>query len=94
VVSQNSYLCAAQHDPESIGFDMVAKPVSIGSECWLASNVFVAPGVSIGDGAVVGARSSVFHDLPGGMIYMGTPARAVRRRRRDSGRKIGKRGAR
>jgi putative colanic acid biosynthesis acetyltransferase WcaF len=90
VISQNSYICAAQHDPESIGFDMVAKLISIGSECWLASDVFVAPGVSIGEGAVVGVRSSVFHDLPGGMIYFGTPARPVRRRRRSKKRKTGK----
>jgi putative colanic acid biosynthesis acetyltransferase WcaF len=81
VISQNSYLCAGSHDPESITFAITALPISIGNECWIASDVFIAPGISIGDGTVVGARSTVFHDLPSGMICYGAPARPVRPRR-------------
>lgn len=81
VVSQRSYLCAGTHDAGEPHFDIVAKPISIGSQCWIATDVFVAPGVTIGDGTVVGARSAVFGDLPAGMICHGTPARPVRRRR-------------
>ena len=80
VVSQNSYVCAGSHNPESVAFDIFALPVWIGDECWIASDVFVAPGVSIGDGAVVGARSSVFEDLPPAMICRGNPAVPVRPR--------------
>lgn len=80
VVSQRSYLCAGSHDPDSIAFDIVALPVVVGRECWIAADVFVAPGVSIGDGTVVGARSTVFADLPPGMICRGSPAVPVRRR--------------
>lgn len=80
VISQRSYLCTGRHDPESVAFDISALPIVIGSQCWLASDVFVAPGVSIADAAVVGARSSVFHDLPKAMICYGNPARPVRRR--------------
>ncbi len=80
VVSQRAYLCAGTHDPESPAFELRAEPVRIGSECWLAAEVFVAPGVSIGDGTVVGARSTVLGDLPPGMICYGNPARPVRRR--------------
>jgi len=43
-------------------------------------DVFVAPGVTIGRGAVVGARSSVFHDVPPGTISIGTPAKVVGQR--------------
>jgi len=80
VVSQYCYLCAGSHDPRSISFDLVAKPISIGSECWLATDVFVAPGISVGDAAIVGARSTVLHDLPPAMVCYGYPAQPVRAR--------------
>lgn len=80
VISQRSYICTGSHDYENIAFDIVASPVSIGSECWIASDVFVAPGVSIDDGAVIGTRSTVLDDMPAGMICYGSPARPIRRR--------------
>lgn len=61
VVSQKCYLCTGSHDFMSPHFDITASPVVIGEKCWLATDVFVAPGVSVGDGTVVGARSSVFN---------------------------------
>jgi len=80
VVSQYCYLCAGSHDPHTASFDIVGKPISIGSQCWLATDVFVAPGISIGDATIVGARSTVLHDLPPAMICYGYPARPVRPR--------------
>lgn len=80
VVSQRSYLSAGSHDMTSEAFDMIAEPIRIGAQCWIATDVFVAPGVSIGDGTVVGARSTVFDDLPPGMVCYGTPAKPVRMR--------------
>jgi putative colanic acid biosynthesis acetyltransferase WcaF len=80
VVSQNSYLCTGSHDYRSIAFDIFARPITIEPEAWLATDVYVAPGVTIGRGAVIGARSSVFADIPGGVIARGVPARVVRRR--------------
>ena len=81
VISQNSYLCAGTHDFQSESFGLQAFPICIEDEVWLAADVFVAPGVSVGRGSVVGARSSVFADLPQMMICTGTPARPVRPRR-------------
>jgi len=80
VVSQRSYLCAAAHDHERVGFDIFARKITVGDEAWVATDVFVAPGVTIGRGAVVGARAGVFRDLPGGTICVGSPARPVRPR--------------
>jgi putative colanic acid biosynthesis acetyltransferase WcaF len=85
VVSQRSYLCAASHDYESSNFDMLAGAIKVEDSVWLAADVFVGPSVSIGAGAVVGARSSVFRDLAGGYVYFGNPLRQVRRRRSPSG---------
>jgi putative colanic acid biosynthesis acetyltransferase WcaF len=75
VVSQRSYICTGSHDFTSPTFDIYAKKIVIESEAWVATDVFVAPGLRIGNGAVVGARSSVFSDVPPGVIYVGSPAR-------------------
>jgi len=80
VVSQKSYLCAGTHDYRSASFDIQASPIVIEDEAWLAADVFVAPGVTIGRGTVVGSRSSVFSDLPPMMVCVGSPARPVRPR--------------
>jgi len=42
--------------------------------------VFIAPGVTIGRGALIGARSNVFADMPAGMICVGSPAKPVKPR--------------
>ena len=75
VVSQRCYLCAGTHDPGDPTFPIFGPPIRIGNQCWLATDVFVGPGRTVGDGTVVGARSSVFKDLPQGVVARGTPAR-------------------
>jgi len=81
VISQRSYLCAGGHDFKKVTFDICAKSIHVGDEAWVATDVFIAPGVQIGKGAVVGARSSVFSDMPDGMVCMGSPAKPVKPRR-------------
>ena len=80
VISQRCYICTGSHNFSQPDFPIYAKPVRIGAEAWLATDVFVAPGVTVGQGAVVGARSSVFKDLPTMTICYGSPARPVRAR--------------
>lgn len=80
VVSQKSYLCTASHDHVSKTFAIFARKIVVEDEAWIAADVFIGPGVCIGKGAVVAARSSVFSDLPAGMVCMGSPARPVRPR--------------
>lgn len=81
VVSQKSYLCTGSHDYQSSDFDIFAKSIVIGDEAWIATDVFIAPGVTIGKGAVIGSRSSVYKDMPEGMICLGSPARPIRPRK-------------
>jgi putative colanic acid biosynthesis acetyltransferase WcaF len=80
VISQKSYLCAGTHDYRSQSFAIKAFPIVIEDEAWLAADVFVAPGVTVSKGTVVGSRSSVFTNLPGMMVCYGCPARPVHSR--------------
>ena len=80
VVSQRSYLCTASHDMHDLSFAYLTAPITIGDQVWIASDVFVAPGVSIGRGAVVGTRSTVFSDIAPEFVTFGAPARAMRKR--------------
>jgi putative colanic acid biosynthesis acetyltransferase WcaF len=54
--------------------------VVIEDECWITNDVYVAPGVKIGKGSIVAARSSVFKNIPEGKIYAGTPAVEIKNR--------------
>ncbi len=80
VISQKCYLCAASHDYQSPSFDIYAKKIIIEDEAWLATDVFIAQGITIGKGAVIGARSTVLSDMPEGMVCVGYPAKAIKPR--------------
>lgn len=80
VISQRSYLCAAGHAVDAIDFRYAAAPIVIGEQAWIAMDALVAPGVTVGLGAILGARSSAFHDIPAGVIAVGYPARPRRLR--------------
>jgi putative colanic acid biosynthesis acetyltransferase WcaF len=80
VVSQKSYLCTGFHDYNEIDFPIISEKIVIEDQCWLATDVYVAPGVTIGKGTVVGARSSVFKDLPPGKVCVGSPAKILKDR--------------
>lgn len=55
-----------------------ARPVSIGCNVWIGRQVTILPGVTIGEGAVIGAHSLVNRDVPARAVAFGTPA-SVRR---------------
>ena len=78
IVSQYAYLCGASHDFEDDGRPLVPQPIEIGARAWIAADVFVGPGVTLGEGCVVGARSSVFGDLPAWHVCVGSPAKPLR----------------
>lgn len=81
VISQYSFLCTASHDIRDPSFALTTGPITIGSHSWVAADVFIAPGVSIGEGAVVGARSSVFRNVAPWTVVVGHPAKFLKHRR-------------
>ena len=53
-------------------------PITIGDNCWIASNVTVCGGVKIGSGSVIGAGSVVTHDIPDNSFAAGNPCKVIR----------------
>lgn len=56
-----------------------AKPIVIGDNCWIAGNVTVCGGVTIGERCVIGAGSVVTRDIPPYSLAVGVPCRRVRK---------------
>ena len=79
-ISQHCHLCSGSHDFNRWDMPLTTAPIVVGKNSWLATDVFVGPGVTIGELAVVGARSVVIKDLPAKMICAGNPAKSVKPR--------------
>lgn len=77
VISQDAYICTASHDVSSPSMALVTKPVKICDQSWIAAKATVLPGVTIGEGAVVGACAVVAKDVKPWSIAVGNPARVV-----------------
>lgn len=80
VVSQGSYICTGSHDYTKSGHPLITAPIMIGDKAWVAAEVFIHPGVKIGEGAVIGARSVVTKDMPSWMVCAGHPCKPLRER--------------
>lgn len=59
---------------------LTTAPITIAQGAWVAADVFIGPGVTVGDGAVVGARSSVFKNVAPWTVVAGNPVRVIKQR--------------
>ena len=82
VVSQRSYLCTATHDYTAPDFPLHSKAITVGANAWIAAFAFIAPGINVGEGAVVGACSVVTKDVPPWTVCAGNPCRVIKGRQR------------
>jgi len=80
VVSQYTHLCTGTHDTSDPHFKLLFKPIQIEPESWIASSTFIAPGVTIGRGCVIGAHSVVTKDQPAWSICAGNPCKKIKAR--------------
>lgn len=83
-VSQYSFLCTATHDVADPNMRLRSAPITIEDQAWICARSYVAPGITIAQGAVTGACSVVTKNVPAWMIVCGNPARPVRKRRLDA----------
>lgn len=79
-ISQKSYLCASGHDISDPHFNLILQPITIGHQVWIAADAFIGPGITIGEGAVVGARSAVFKNVEPWTVMGGNPATFIKKR--------------
>lgn len=80
IISQKNYLCASSHDFTVYNYPLILVPITIGDQVWIAADAFIGPGVSVGEGAVVGARASVFKNVDAWTVVGGNPARYIKHR--------------
>ena len=59
---------------------MAEQPVTLGHDVWIGANAVILPGVSIGDGAIIGAGTVVTRSIPAGAVVAGSPAKAIGQR--------------
>jgi putative colanic acid biosynthesis acetyltransferase WcaF len=79
-VSQYSHLCTASHDYNKATLPLITAPIVIEENAWVTADVFIGPGVTVGVGAVVGARATVTRDVEAWTVVAGNPARPIGRR--------------
>jgi putative colanic acid biosynthesis acetyltransferase WcaF len=83
-LSQRSFLCTGNHDWADPHFALKTQPIDVGNGVWICANVFIGPGVTVGDNTVLTAGSVATDSLPSGMICSGNPCKPVRARRMNT----------
>lgn len=79
-VSHRAHLCAGTHDYLLSDLPLLKPPISIGDQAWICADAFVGPGVTVGEGAVVGARAVVMKDVGPWIVVAGNPAKTIKKR--------------
>jgi putative colanic acid biosynthesis acetyltransferase WcaF len=85
IVSQGAYLCGATHDYNSPAFPLLAYEMHFGARSWVCAKAIVGPGVSLGEGAVLGLGAVATRTLEPWTVCAGSPARQVKERTRTDG---------
>lgn len=81
VISQYSYLCTGSHNYEHPYMPLIWDKITVGSECWVGAGTWILPGVEIGNGSVIGARSLVTKNMPAWMVCAGHPCKPIKERK-------------
>ena len=79
-ISQGAFLCTASHDITDTTNPLITARILIENQSWVAAEAFVGMGVTIGEGAVVGARAAVFKDVQPWTVVGGNPAQMIKNR--------------
>jgi len=81
IISQGAYICGATHDFDDPAFPLLAYAMEVGPYAWICARACVGPGVTVGEGAVLGLASVASRDLEPWGVYAGAPAVKVKQRK-------------
>lgn len=81
-ISREAALLTATHPPDDLDYLATLAPIKLETHSWIGMRALVLPGVSVGEGAVVGAGAVVTEDVAPYTIVAGVPAKVLRERAR------------
>ena len=79
-VSQGAFLCTASHDITDPLHKLILAPIIIEDQVWIGARAFIRMGVTVGQGAVVGATASVYKNVDPWTVVGGNPAKFIKKR--------------
>jgi putative colanic acid biosynthesis acetyltransferase WcaF len=79
-VAQEVYLCTGTHDFTDENIPLVTARITIEEDAFIGARAFLLPGITVGQGAVIGAASVVTKNMPAWTICAGNPCKPIKRR--------------
>ena len=73
-------MCSASHDVTKSDIPLITAPIIIKNQVWIGASSFIGMGVTVGEGVVVGATSSVYKDVERWTVVGGNPAKFIKKR--------------
>lgn len=80
IISAETILCTVTHDHTTPSYQLRGKRICVKDDCWITMRTFVCPGITINEGAVVGACAVVTKDVEPWTVVAGNPARFIKKR--------------
>ncbi|MBX9578562.1 MAG: acyltransferase [Chthoniobacterales bacterium] len=82
-ISHYTHIQTLSHNYQCPNFSCICKPVIIESNVWIGARAIILPGVTVGEGAVIGAGAVVTKSVPPYKVAAGNPARIINERSKD-----------
>jgi len=82
-ISHRAQLCAGTHDYTRPDLPLLKPPIIIENQAWVCADAFIGPGVTVGEGAIIGARAVAMKNVAPWTIVAGNPAKPIRQRTLD-----------
>lgn len=79
-ISHRAHLCAGTHDYSDPTLPLLKPPIIIEDNAWICAQAFVGPGVTVREGAVVGAAAVASKDVEAWTVVAGNPATPIKQR--------------
>lgn len=79
-ISHRAHLCAGTHDYTDPTLPLMKPPIIVEDNVWICTQAFVGPGLTIGEGAVIGAAAVATKDVPPWTVVGGNPAKEIKQR--------------